>query len=66
MTVIIKEEIIDGNDIYIAQDKFETTYKVGLAIQCEDIYRIIDERIYPTLDKAKRRYNDIKRKVVNV
>ena len=64
MTVTLQQEHIGKHYIYISQDKYSAAYKVGYAVTYDGVeYRERDERYYETWQKAKRRYNDLKRKV---
>lgn len=67
MTVTLKNEIVEtqhGNFyVYIDQEKFETTFKVGIAKEIAPglcTYPINEIR-YNEMDKAKRRYAYLKR-----
>lgn len=62
MTVTIKSEVIGDYYIYIEQDKYSPGYKVGLVRKISDqMYGYpLSERYYPSLEKAKRRYKDLK------
>lgn len=66
MTVTIKQETVNGNYIYIEQDKFSVSYKVGISKDygngtCGYPY---SELNYETLPKAKKRYSYLKRKIL--
>lgn len=63
MTVTIKSEIVNGHYIYIEQDKYTTVFKVGIYQKYGDMYGYpLDERSYSTIEKAKRRFRDLKRR----
>ena len=68
MTFTIKSEKIKGyNELYsitIEQDKFSPCYRVTKNRMIND-YMAIEEKsgIYPTLEKAKARYNALKREI---
>ena len=64
MTIIIKSETINGYKIYIEQEKFSTSYIVEDVPQISDhIYGYpISRKYYSTIEKARRRYNTLKRK----
>ena len=64
MTVTLQQEHIGKYYVYISQDKYSAAYKVGYAVTYDGAeYWERDERYYETMQKAKRRYNDLKRKV---
>lgn len=63
MTVTFKQEKIKDYYIYIEQDKYTTVFKVGIYQKCGDMYGYpLDERYYSTIEKAKRRFRDLKRR----
>lgn len=64
MTEVIQEEKINECYVYIDQDKYSMAYKVGSSKTFDGSrYYVINERTYPTLLKAKRRYNYLKSKI---
>ena len=67
MTTVIKQDKINGFHLSLEQDKFSTVYKVELCRMIDDSYcgYPIDERYYPTKEKALRRYRDVKKKIKN-
>ncbi|MBP5605223.1 MAG: hypothetical protein J6X60_06740 [Ruminiclostridium sp.] len=64
MTITIKSETINGYKICIEQEKYSTGYIVEDIPQINgDIYGYpISRNYYSTLEKARRRYNTLKRK----
>ena len=67
MTVVIKSEQVQRYLIEIRQDKFSQGYTVS-ACRMQDEFRAgypEDTRYYSTLQRAERRYRDLKNKVVN-
>lgn len=67
MTVTIQQEIINNQYVYIEQKKNESSYNVGIAesignYNFTELYRTVNEHVYPTLQQAKRRYSYLKRK----
>ena len=64
MTITIKSETINGYKICIEQEKFSTGYIVEDIPQISgDIYGYpISRNYYSTIEKARRRYNTLKRK----
>lgn len=64
MTVTIKQETIGNKYIYIQQQKFSSAYEVGTDVIYDSCYATTydEARIYPTLAKAKRRFNDLRRR----
>lgn len=68
MTWTIKSERIKGyNELYhiaIEQDKFSTCYRVTKNRMLNDYMSVTEKSgIYPTLEKAKARYNALKREI---
>lgn len=66
MTFTIQSENIGEFNIYIEQEKFESNFKVGIVKeQSPGLYGFpISELRYETLNKAKRRYQYLKRKAL--
>lgn len=62
MTFTHQQEHINGYYIYIQQDKYENGYVVGY---CREIDGVCgypkSERFYSTIQKAKRRFRDLKK-----
>ena len=67
MTTVIKQMETDGYYIYIAQDKFSPVYRVGIAQKHgEHLYGYpMKEGFYDSLNSAKRRFYDLKRRYAN-
>ena len=63
MTFTIKSEKVGRYLIEIMQEKFESSYHVAMyEEQSEDLYGYpITDRYYPTIEKAKTRFNALKR-----
>ena len=63
MTFTIKTKTIRDLQVYMEQEKFSSAYKVGI-LRLEETYgRILDERIYPTREKAQRRFRQLEKDV---
>lgn len=66
MTIVIQSVDIDNYCISIEQDKYESCYKVRVNEFIDKAIRycrVINEHYYPTLAKAKRRFNYLKRRI---
>lgn len=68
MTVTIQQEKIGNYYISIEQDKYSVVYKVNLSksigmYNFSELYHTVNEHMYSTLQKAKARYNYLKRKI---
>lgn len=66
MTVTIQQEHLYDKYIYIEQDKYSVAYKVGMCPVIDE-YHVgypTTELCYPTLQKAKVRYNYLRRKLI--
>lgn len=63
MTIGLKEEIVDDKYIYIQMQKYSCAYEVGICPYFGNnrAGSPLDERLYDTFQKAKRRYNDLKK-----
>lgn len=60
--VTVKSEIVNGYYIYIEQDEYTTVFNVGVY---GDMYSYpLNERSYSTIEKAKRRFRDLKKRYV--
>lgn len=64
MTITFATENVNNYNIYIEQDKYTTSFKVGASpIVSEGLCGFpVSELVYPTYDKAKRRYNYLRSK----
>ncbi len=65
MTFVVKQDRVGNYSISIEQEKFCSAYHVRMD-RIEDGwhgYRISD-LIYPTIEKANRRYNYLRRKII--
>lgn len=63
MTLTIKRETIEGKTIYIRQEKFDSGFCVGIDCffdDCGMAYNL-NENYYMDLEKAKKRFNYLKR-----
>lgn len=67
MTITIKQDKINNYYLCLEQDKYSISYRVTVCPMIDDSscgYPISD-RIYATLQKAQRRYRDIKHRLLN-
>ena len=63
MTITIQSEAINGYYICIEQDKFSRGYRVSICHKFEKYVGYpLRENYYGTIEQAKRRYSDLKRK----
>lgn len=62
MTITIKEAVINDICISIENEKFSKAFKVTACRRQGDMFGYpTKENYYPTIDKANRRFNDLRR-----
>lgn len=71
MTVTFQEETVKNDRdemfyIYIEQDKYKSSFRVGIAVQYDEcrVGYPLNEHRYWTMQQAKRRFRDLRRQVM--